>query len=79
MIIQAGVGQRRWQMTECNRGDAALGLRGFAGIGDNERIDHRQRAGDDFREAVRTEGNGLAGQPLQRAVRADMDDRMDPK
>ena len=35
--------QRRRQMADRNRADAALGLRGFAGIVDDERIDDRRR------------------------------------
>ena len=44
--------QRRRQVADGDAGDAALGLRRLARIADDERIDHRQRAGDDFREAL---------------------------
>ena len=43
-------GGGRWPMV--TRGEAALGLRGLARIVDDERIDDRQRAGDDFRKAL---------------------------
>ena len=63
-------------MAERHRRDAALGLGGLARIADDERIDDRQRAGDDFGKAGLAERHRLAGQPFQRAMRADMDQRM---
>ena len=51
----------------------ALGLRGFARIADDERVDHRQRAEHRLGEAGRGQRHGLAGQPFQRAVRAHVD------
>ena len=64
-------------MADGHAGDAALGLRRLARIADDEGIDHRQRAGDDFRKAVRGERDRLAGQPFQRAVRAHVNERVD--
>ena len=58
---ETGAGKRRRQMPDGHRRDAALGLRGLARIADDERIDHRQRPGDDFRKAVRRERHRLAG------------------
>ena len=75
-LVEPGAGQRRRQMAERDGGDAALGLRRLAGIADDEGIDDRQRAGDDFGKAVLAERHGLAGQPFQRAMRADMDERV---
>ena len=75
-FVEPGAGQRRRQMADGDRGDAALGLRRLAGIADDEGIDDRQPAGDDFGKAVFAERHGLAGQPFQRAVRADMDERV---
>ena len=43
--------ERRRQMADGHRGDAALGLRGLARIADDERIDHRQRPDHDLRES----------------------------
>ena len=74
---KAAVDKRRRQMADGHAGDAALGLRGLARIADDERIDHRQRAGDDFRKAFRGERDRLAGQPFQRAMRAHVHERVD--
>ena len=68
--------QRRRQMADRHAGDAALGLRRFARIADDEGIDHRQRAGDDFRKTFRGQRDRFAGQPFQRAVRAHMHERI---
>ena len=75
-VVEAGAGEGRRQVPDGDRRDAALGLCRLAGIADDEGIDDRQRAGDDFGEAVFAERHCLAGQPFQRAVRADMDERM---
>ena len=76
VAVETGAGQRRRQMADRHGGDPALGLRGFARIADDEGIDHRQRAGDDFGKAGRCQRHRLAGQPFQRAMGADMDERM---
>jgi hypothetical protein len=52
--------KRRRQMTDGQRGNAPLGLRRFARIADDERIDHRQRPGDDFGKTFRGQRHGLA-------------------
>ena len=70
------VNERRRQVPDGQPGDAALGLRRLARIADNERIDHRQRAGHDFREAFRGERDRLAGEPFERAMRAHVDERI---
>ena len=72
-FVQARSGHRRRQMAERHRRDAALGLRRFARIADDERIDDGQRAGDDLGKTVFAQRDRLAGQPFQRAMRADMD------
>ncbi len=41
---QLAAHERRWQMADGHRGDAALGLRRFARVRDDERVDHRQPA-----------------------------------
>ena len=68
--------QRRRQMADGQAGDAALGLRRLARIADDERIDHRQRTGDDFGKAFRGQRDRLARQPFQRAVRAHVHERI---
>ena len=67
---QVRADERRRQMAERHRGDAALGLRGLARIADDERIDDRQRPDHGLGEAGRRQRDRLAGQPFQRAVRA---------
>ena len=76
VFVQPGLGEWRRQMAERDGGNAALGLRGFARIADDEGINDRQRAGDDLGKTVAGERHGLAGQPFQRAMRADMHDGM---
>ena len=68
--------ERRRQMADGHAGNAAFGLRRLARIADDERIDHRQRAGDDFRETFRGQRDRLARQPFQRAVRAHVNERV---
>ena len=70
--ISGGV---RWPMRD--GGEPALGLRGLAGIVDDEGIDDRHGPEHGLRRAVFVERHGLAGQPFQRAVRAEMDERVD--
>ncbi len=74
VLIEPGPGERWRQVAERDGGDAALGLRRLARIADDERIDDRQRAGDDFGKTVAGERHRLAWQPFQRAVGADMHD-----
>ena len=75
--MSAGGDQRRRQMADGRRADAALGLRRLAGIVDDERIDDRRRAKQDLRGAALAERDGLARQPFQRAVRAELNERVD--
>ena len=77
VFVEPGAGERRRQVAERDGGNAALGLGCLAGIGDDEGIDDRQRAGDDLGKAGFAQRHRLAGQPFQRAVGADMDDRVD--
>ena len=65
------------QMPDGYGSDTALGLCRFARITDDERIDHRQRAGDNFGKTFRGERDRLARQPFQRAVRAHVNERVD--
>ena len=51
---------------------AALRLRGFAGIGDDEGIEYRERAEHRFGETRRRQRDRVAGQPFQRAVGTEM-------
>ena len=60
-------------MTECGRPDPSLGLRGLAGIVDNERVDHRQVGDERLGPADIRQRDALARQPFKRAMRADMD------
>ena len=75
--MRPGGDQRRRQMTDRDRADAALGLRSFAWIVDNERIDDRRRAEQNFGRATLAERDRLAGQPFERPMRAELNDRID--
>ena len=63
-------------MADSDGGDPALGLCRLAGIADDEGIDDRQTPRNDFGKAVFAERHSLAGQPFQRAMRANMDERV---
>ena len=77
VLVEPGCGEWRRQVAERDGGDAALGLRGFAGVRHDEGIDDGQGTRDDLRKARAAHRHCLARQPLQRAVRADMHDGMD--
>ena len=72
MRVAARPSRRQWrrQMADRNASDAALGLRRFARIGRDERIDDRQGAGDNLWKTRRRQRDSLAGQPFQRAMGA---------
>ena len=76
--VRAGGDQRRRQMADRRRADAPLGLRRLAGIVDDERIDDRRRADENFGRAAFGQRDRLARQPFERAVRAELDQRVDP-
>ena len=75
--MRPGGDQWRSEMADRDRADATLGLRGFAGIVDNERIDDRRRPEQNFGRAILAERDRLAGQPFERAMRAELNDRVD--
>ena len=66
-------------MADGDGGDAALGLRGLAGIVDDEGIDDRHGAKKRAGGAGFRKRRGLARQPFERAVRAEMDQRIDAR
>lgn len=74
--IGLGAGQGRGEVVDHHRADPAFGLRAFAGVVDDEGVELRQRPGADLREALARERDGLAGQPFQIAVLADMNHRL---
>ena len=74
-----GFDQRRGHMADRHGADAAARLRRLAGIVDDERIDDRRCARQDRRRAIRGEGDRLAGQPFERAVRAEVDHGVDTR
>ena len=76
--IGARLDERRGEMANRHSGDPAFGLRGFAGIVDDEGIDHGQRAEGRLDGAVLRKRDRLARQPFERAVRAQMNQRVDP-
>ena len=73
---RAAGAQRRGDMTQRQCPDAALGLRGLARIVDDEGVDHRQITGQRLGPAFIRQGHSLARQPFQRAMRADMHQRL---
>ena len=64
-------------MPQRQRTKPAPRLRGLSGIIDDEGIKHGQPAKQRVRPAIPRQGCGLARQPFQRAMRTDMDDRID--
>ena len=56
---KTGIDERRRQMADGHAGDAAFCLRRLARIADDEGIDHRQRAGDDFGKTFRASARRL--------------------
>ena len=75
--VQAGGAERRRQMADGDGGQPPLGLHRLAGIVDDEGVDHRQRPQHRLGPAFARQRQRLAGQPFQRAVRAEMDQRVD--
>src|SRR5690606_11197302 len=73
---QARAGERRRKVPDGDGPDAPLGLRCFARIADDEGIYDGQRSGDDLGEARTGKRDRLARQPFQRAVGADMNERV---
>ena len=69
-------GHGRGQMVDDDGGRPALGLGTLAGIVDDERVEVRQGPEHRLGQAGGGKGGGLAGQPFQVAVLAEMDDRM---
>ena len=64
-------------MADRHRRQPTLGLHRLAGIVDDERVDHRHGAQHRLRPARRRQSQRLARQPFERAVRAEMDQRVD--
>ena len=74
--IGLGPRQRRRQMIDDDGRGAPLGLRAFAGIVDDERVELGQGAEHRFRIACRGQRCRLARQPFEIAVLAVVDHRM---
>ena len=75
--MRPGGDQRRRQMADCDGADPALGLCGFTWIVDDEWVDDRRWAKQHFRRATLAERDRLAGQPFERAMRAELNNRVD--
>ncbi len=75
--VQSGGAQRRRQVADGDGADAALGLHRLAGVVDDERVDDRQWAEQRLRKACFRQRERLAGQPFERAVRAEVHQRVD--
>jgi len=74
---QIGADERRRQVADRHRGDAALGLRGLARIADDEGIEDGQRPEHGLGKARLRQRDRLAGQPFERAVRTHVHERVD--
>ena len=79
VAVAVGGGHRRNQVVDDGGVGAALGLRSLAGVVDDERVEQRHVIQRHFRVAGRGHPDALAGQPLQRAVLAEMENRVGPK
>ena len=69
--------QRRRQVADGDGADAALGLHRLAGVVDDEGVDDRHGPSSASRKAGFRQRERLAGQPFERAVRAEMHQRVD--
>ena len=74
LAVGVGAGHRRHQVIDDHRVPAPLGLGPLSRIVDDERVHQRQIAEHRVRRALRGQAEPLAGQPLQRAVLAQVDD-----
>ncbi len=74
--IALGAGQRRRQVIDDHRLGAALGLRAFAGIVDDEGVEMRQRPERRLGEALGGERQRLARQPFEVTVLPHMHHRL---
>ena len=76
VAVRLGARHRRDEVVDERRVRAALGLRALARVVDQERVDQRQVPEDRVGRAGRRERRGLAGQPLEVAVLADVHQRV---
>ena len=76
VAVRLRAGHGRHQVVDDRGVRAALGLRALARVVDEERVDQRQVRDGRVRGAVSREGGVLARQPLQRAVLADVHQRV---
>ena len=76
VAVGLGPGHRRDQVVDQRGVRAALGLGALAGVVDQERVDQRQVAERGVGAAGGGHADGLAGQPLQVAVLAEVHDRV---
>ena len=77
VVIELRMLQRRRQMADGDRAGAPLGLRGFAGVVDDERIDQRRRTKHRLRRAVLAEHRRFSREPFERAMRSQMNQHVD--
>ncbi len=74
VAVGVGAGHRRDEVVDQGGVGAALGLGALARVVDQEGVDQREVAEDGVRAALGGQRGGLAGQPLQVAVLAEVDD-----
>ena len=76
LVVGVGAHHRRHEVVDDHGVHAALGLHALAGVVDDERVDERHVAERGVGRALGRERERLAGQPLERAVLAEVDDRV---
>ncbi len=76
LVVGVGAHHRRHEVVDDHRVRAALGLHALAGVVDDERVDERHVAERRVGRALGRQREHLAGQPLERAVLAEVDDRV---
>ena len=76
LVVGVGAHHRRHEVVDDHGVHAALGLHALAGVVDDERVDERDVAERGVGRALGRERERLAGQPLERAVLAEVHDRV---
>ena len=77
LVVGLGAHHRRHEVVDHHRVGAALGLHALAGVVDHERVEERDVGEAGVGRAGVAQPERLARQPLERAVLAEVDDRVD--
>ena len=76
LVVGLGAHHRRHEVVDDHRVGAALGLHALAGVVDDEGVEERHVGQRGVGRALGAEPEALARQPLERAVLAEVDDRV---